>query len=83
MPGINEGRDPVRGAEIDLDPVQRNANVRTLTFPGASGGVDLDLGITENRDQDQGSLATGMVRNRRLIGTGIEPDQLLAKVVYI
>lgn len=80
--GINEERDLDPGVETDPEHVRRNASVRSLTFPGARGEHDLDLGIIENHDRDQGSRIIGRVRNRRRIGTGIEPDQLLAKVVY-
>ncbi|OAD59170.1 Arginine/serine-rich protein PNISR [Eufriesea mexicana] len=82
VPGTNEDHDPDPELETDLEHGQRNVNARSLTFPGAKEGHDLDLGIIENLDRDQGSRIIGTVRNRRRIGTGIEPDQLLAKVVY-
>lgn len=82
MQGINDDHDPDPGLETDLEHARRNVNVRNLTFPGVRDGHDLDLGIIENHDRDQGSRIIGTVRNRRRIGTGIEPDQLLAKVVY-
>lgn len=82
MRGINDDHDPDPGLETDLEHAPRNVNVRNLTFPGVKDGHDLDLGIIENHDRDQGSRIIGTVRNRRRIGTGIEPDQLLAKVVY-
>lgn len=69
----NVGRDRDPEAETDHVHDRKDENVRGLTFPGARGGLDLDLGIIENHDQDQGSRITGTVRNRRRItGTGIE-----------
>ncbi|KOC70300.1 hypothetical protein WH47_02803 [Habropoda laboriosa] len=84
--GINEEHGPDPGVETGLDHVRRNVNVRSLTFPGARGGLDLDLEIIENHDRDQGSRIIGTVRNRRRIGTGIKtPDQFFSSqgCIYI
>ncbi|KAG9431888.1 Splicing factor, arginine/serine-rich [Apis mellifera carnica] len=72
--GTNDDHDPDPGLETDLEHAPRTVNVPNLTFPGVRDGHDLDLGIIENHDRDQGSRIIGTVRNRRRIGTGIEPD---------
>ncbi|KOX76138.1 Arginine/serine-rich protein PNISR [Melipona quadrifasciata] len=83
-PETNEDRDPDLGPETDLEHVRRSENVRNLTFLGAREGHDLDLGIIENHDRDQDSRIIGTVRNRRRIGTGIEPDQTSSQgCIYI
>lgn len=75
--GTKEEHDHDQEAETDHDHDhdhdRKDENVRGLTFPGVREGLDLDLGIIENHDQDQGSRIIGTVRNRRIIGTGIEP----------